>query len=59
MKGFGTLFSFAIAAVATAGNVVDLTPKNFDSVVLKSGKPALVEFFAVSPATRHPWLESN
>ena len=29
-----------------ANAVVDLTPKNFDSVVLKSGKPALVEFFA-------------
>jgi len=27
---------------------VDLHPKNFDEVVLKSGKPALVEFFAVS-----------
>ncbi|KAH7139092.1 thioredoxin-like protein [Dendryphion nanum] len=26
--------------------VADLTPANFDSVVLKSGKPALVEFFA-------------
>lgn len=27
---------------------MDLHPKNFDEVVLKSGKPALVEFFAVS-----------
>lgn len=26
--------------------VVDLIPQNFDKVVLKSGKPALVEFFA-------------
>ncbi|ORY19525.1 thioredoxin-like protein [Clohesyomyces aquaticus] len=31
---------------ATASAVLDLTPKNFDSAVLKSGKPALVEFFA-------------
>ncbi|RAL13957.1 putative disulfide isomerase [Aspergillus homomorphus CBS 101889] len=33
------------AATATAA-VVDLVPNNFDSIVLKSGKPALVEFFA-------------
>jgi hypothetical protein len=48
MKGFGAFFSFTFAAVAAASNVIDLTPKNFDDVVLKSGKPALVEFFAVS-----------
>ena len=36
-----------LAGVAQAGSsVVDLIPKNFDDVVLKSGKPALVEFFA-------------
>jgi protein disulfide-isomerase A6 len=34
------------AAVTFAEAVTDLTPKNFDSIVLKSGKPALVEFFA-------------
>lgn len=34
-----------------AGDVLDLTPSNFESVVLKSGKPALVEFFA--PWCRH------
>ncbi|GAB1214480.1 hypothetical protein ATERTT37_003643 [Aspergillus terreus] len=33
-----------IASAASA--VVDLIPKNFDKVVLQSGKPALVEFFA-------------
>ncbi|KAL5362722.1 thioredoxin-like protein [Aspergillus floccosus] len=33
-----------IASAASA--VVDLIPKNFDNVVLQSGKPALVEFFA-------------
>jgi protein disulfide-isomerase A6 len=37
----------AVAAVATARSaVIDLTPANFDKVVLKSGKPTLVEFFA-------------
>lgn len=36
-----------LSGVATANpTVVDLNSKNFDSVVLKSGKPALVEFFA-------------
>ena len=34
-----------LVGIATA-NVIDFTPKNFDSIVLKSGKPALVEFFA-------------
>jgi protein disulfide-isomerase A6 len=34
------------AASAPASAVIDLTPSNFDEVVLKSGKPALVEFFA-------------
>ncbi|KAG5983203.1 Protein disulfide-isomerase erp38 [Claviceps digitariae] len=42
--------SFVLAtltAVAAAGSaVIDLTPSNFDQVVLKSGKPTLVEFFA-------------
>ena len=37
----------ALAAVAAAKSaVLDLTPDNFDKVVLKSGKPTLVEFFA-------------
>jgi protein disulfide-isomerase A6 len=37
----------AFAAVAAAKSaVLDLTPSNFDDVVLKSGKPTLVEFFA-------------
>ncbi|KAG6356821.1 hypothetical protein INS49_014695 [Diaporthe citri] len=34
------------AAVAAKSAVLDLIPDNFDSVVLKSGKPTLVEFFA-------------
>jgi len=54
MKGFESLFSLAFVAVAAASNVIDLTPKNFDDVVLKSGKPALVEFFAVSLAPSLP-----
>lgn len=33
-------------AVAAKSAVLDLVPSNFDSVVLKSGKPTLVEFFA-------------
>jgi len=37
----------SLAAVVTAQSAVkDLIPSNFDDVVLKSGKPALVEFFA-------------
>lgn len=47
MPRFTQLFTAALAvASTTASAVIDLTPKNFDSVVLKSGKPALVEFFA-------------
>lgn len=40
--------ALAVAGVS-AGAVIDLKPSNFDSIVLKSGKPALVEFFA-------PWV---
>ena len=34
------------AAAAAKSAVIDLIPDNFDTVVLKSGKPTLVEFFA-------------
>jgi protein disulfide-isomerase A6 len=34
------------AAAAAKSAVLDLIPDNFDKVVLKSGKPTLVEFFA-------------
>ncbi len=34
------------AAVAAKSAVLDLIPANFDDLVLKSGKPTLVEFFA-------------
>jgi len=40
-----SLFLSVLAAGASASNVLDLGPDNFDSVVGK-GKPALVEFFA-------------
>ncbi|MCJ1470210.1 hypothetical protein MMC07_008855 [Pseudocyphellaria aurata] len=38
--------SLVILGTSTASSVLDLIPENFDKVVLKSGKPALVEFFA-------------
>ncbi|OCK75687.1 disulfide isomeras-like protein [Lepidopterella palustris CBS 459.81] len=34
------------STVSASSSVLDLIPKNFDSVVLESGKPSLVEFFA-------------
>ena len=37
--------SLAVLGIS-ASAVIDLIPSNFDDVVLKSGKPALVEFFA-------------
>lgn len=48
MVRLNQLFTAALAAVGTsaASAVVDLLPSNFDDIVLKSGKPALVEFFA-------------
>lgn len=36
----------AIIGAAAQSSVIDLIPSNFDDIVLKSGKPALVEFFA-------------
>jgi protein disulfide-isomerase A6 len=38
--------ALALLPLISAEAVVDLSSKNFDDVVLKSGKPALVEFFA-------------
>lgn len=40
------VFSSLLAIVTANSAVLDLIPKNFDDVVLKSGKPTLVEFFA-------------
>ncbi|KAI1076048.1 thioredoxin-like protein [Whalleya microplaca] len=44
LKSF--VLSGLAAAVAAKSAVLDLIPTNFDDVVLKSGKPTLVEFFA-------------
>jgi len=38
--------SLAILGANAVSAVIDLIPSNFDNVVLKSGKPSLVEFFA-------------
>jgi protein disulfide-isomerase A6 len=48
MVSFKAVMLGMMAAVATARHsaVIDLIPSNFDDVVLKSGKPTLVEFFA-------------
>ena len=40
------LAAFAVFGTNSASSVLDLIPDNFDSVVLESNKPALVEFFA-------------
>jgi len=40
------LSSLVILGAHAASSVLDLIPDNFDKVVLESGKPALVEFFA-------------
>jgi protein disulfide-isomerase A6 len=39
-----SLFSAALLAVASASNVIDLTPENWDEIV-NSGKPGLVELY--------------
>ena len=41
-----TLAAFGILGINAKSAVLDLIPSNFDDVVLKSGKPDLVEFFA-------------
>ncbi|MCJ1372082.1 hypothetical protein MMC20_003303 [Loxospora ochrophaea] len=40
------LSSLAILGANAASSVLDLIPNNFDKLVLQSGKPSLVEFFA-------------
>ena len=40
------LSAFVVLGANAASSVLDLIPDNFDDIVLKSGKPALVEFFA-------------
>lgn len=44
LKSF--LFGALATTVAAKSAVIDLIPSNFDQVVLQSGKPTLVEFFA-------------
>jgi len=48
MARLSYLLLSALAALGANGasSVLDLIPNNFDSVVLESNKPALVEFFA-------------
>ncbi|TLD26363.1 hypothetical protein PspLS_05345 [Pyricularia sp. CBS 133598] len=48
LKSIGLFFlaAFATTQVAAKSDVLDLVPSNFDDVVLKSGTPTLVEFFA-------------
>ncbi|KAL4785581.1 thioredoxin-like protein [Aspergillus varians] len=47
MARLSTLLLSCLVTLATAKSaVLDLIPKNFDTVVLNSNKPALVEFFA-------------
>lgn len=46
IKSFVLAGLAAAAAAAAKSAVLDLIPNNFDDVVLKSGKPTLVEFFA-------------
>ena len=41
-----TLVFSALIAAASASNVIDLTPDNFDQIIGK-GKPALVELCAL------------
>ncbi|RAR01679.1 histidine kinase hhk19p [Stemphylium lycopersici] len=43
---YGMTVIALLPAIASASAVIDLEPSNFDDIVLKSGKPALVEFFA-------------
>ncbi|KAM5342570.1 hypothetical protein ACJ41O_013536 [Fusarium nematophilum] len=40
------VLSALAASVAAKSAVIELIPSNFDNIVLKSGKPTLVEFFA-------------
>jgi protein disulfide-isomerase A6 len=46
MVRLSTITALAIPLLASASDVLNLIPKNFDKVVFNSGKPALVEFFA-------------
>jgi protein disulfide-isomerase A6 len=45
MFNLKSLLTLALPLLVSASNVIDLTPSNFDSLIL-SGKPGLVEFYA-------------
>ncbi|KAL9131831.1 MAG: hypothetical protein Q9217_000358 [Psora testacea] len=45
-RSYLLLSTLAFLGANAASSVLDLIPNNFDDVVLNSGKPALVEFFA-------------
>lgn len=46
LRSFLPWATLALPLLASASDVINLIPSNFDSVVFESGKPALVEFFA-------------
>ncbi|KAK7533414.1 putative disulfide isomerase [Phyllosticta citricarpa] len=46
MVRLSILSGLALLGASASAAVLDLVPDNFDDIVLKSGKPALVEFFA-------------
>jgi protein disulfide-isomerase A6 len=46
MVRLSALTALALPLLASASDVINLIPKNFDKVVFGSNKPALVEFFA-------------
>src|SRR5947209_7408831 len=47
MAPISYLLTASLAVLGTSASaVIDLLPSNFDDIVLNSGKPALVEFFA-------------
>ncbi|EXJ55701.1 protein disulfide-isomerase tigA [Cladophialophora yegresii CBS 114405] len=46
LRSFLPFVTLALPLLASASDVVNLIPSNFDTVVFESGKPALVEFFA-------------
>ena len=50
------LTAFTLLGAATASNVVDITPSNFDEKIL-AGTPALVEFFAPWCGRKYQILE--
>lgn len=46
LQSFLSLVTLTLPLLATASDVLNLIPSNFDTVVFNSNKPALVEFFA-------------